>query len=954
MPELTIQGNGNRPCVRVGTNRGDMDDFGRQNLFRKRCLPSTFSRHSLLDRLTLWAPWAVLASMAVVMVAEPAAGLDPKKSLTQYAHSVWDSTHGLPHDSVRDIVQTPDGYLWLGTQAGLVRFDGSRFEVLDRRSYPQMANDHIEALAVGLHSSLWIGTFRGLIRWSGGVMRRFGTADGLPGDQIMSLHVTADGTLWIGTYEGGLARLRDGRIEPFKPPGRAIHPIVTALEDDGIGGLWIATFGGLSRWSGGRLAHLGGREGLLSERVWQPILGREGKVWVATDRGLQWVEEDGSLSAGIRPAQGLSNERSISVLEDRDGQIWVGTFGGGLNRIRLDEGGGSGAGRRIDSLQPPQVGHDAIFWTLFEDRDGNLWAGTLLGGLHRFSDSAFTPIRASKLDGRITSWLKSPVPEVVVGVEGKGLVGWSEPTTENQRVGSLEAYASPATTIHAALRSSRGDLWLGGEPGGLWVQRHDDWVSVWPGPEGGGCRVVDLLETRDGVVWAACGRQLLAWPVATALQSDRKPIRNLGSKDVDLQIGEVQVLLEDRTGRLWLGGSGGLARVKGPGPKVYKVEGIDDNISSMWAAETGELWLGTLGRGLIRWRDGEIARIDRRQGLLDEDIHSLLSDGHGNLWAGCSRGVIRIALSDLRLMLGAGPAAMPDTTPDAEQDLAGVRQAGAPMGVLPQVLYDRRDGLGGTDWLSSGYRDHQGNLWFAVRKGVAYLQPSDRATSSPPKVVLESFEIDGRSHPVQGPIWVPAGFQSLSIRYAAPRPGGLHSIRFRHRLLGLSSDWTERDPTSAVPAPIELTYLPPGRYTFQAQASDSAGRYSRAPVELLFEVEPAWTERPSVRWVFFFVGLLLLYLGHLLRLGMLERRRRRLQAQVEEVLAEVRILSGMLPICCACKRIRDDQGFWNRLETFVAARSEARFVRSRCPECEAGATAPQAIAAQAVDRGPSL
>ena len=274
--------------------------------------------------------------------------------------------------------------------------------------------------------------------------------------------------------------------------------------------------------------------------------------------------------------------------------------------------------------------------------------------------------------------------------------------------------------------------------------------------------------------------------------------------------------------------------------------------------------------------------------------------------------------------------------PAVDQEGASADQSPRkPLGQLPQVLYDRRDGLRGTGWMTSGRRDQEGRIWFAVGRGLAHTQPAQGLSAQPPAMIFESFEVDGEPLPTQGPIWVPAGSQTLSIQFTAPRPGGLQSVRFRHRLLGSSSEWSTLNPSSTGATRVELTHLPAGRYVFQAQASDALGRFARPAAELSFEVEPWWTELPFVRTAAILLAVLLFYLGHLFRVGMVERSQRRLEAQVESALAEVRVLRGMLPICSACKRIRDDHGFWNRLESFVAERSEVQFVRSRCPECEA-------------------
>ena len=338
--------------------------------------------------------------LAALLASLPAEALDSAKAVSQYRHEVWRTREGLPQSSAEALVQTRDGYIWIGTQEGLARFDGARFVVFDKASTPELRHNRILALLEDRRGRLWIGTEGGgLTVLEEGRFRTFGRTDGLSDDIVRALAEDAEGTLWIGTG-AGLQSRDEGK---FKAWGASdgVSAAVRSLVVDPAGTLWAGTGQGLIRRVGttfvpagitdpvlsvhaaadgtilagtphglrllreGRVEDLGTAENLPGEVVNCVLRDRRGTVWIGTSGGLaRWAS--GRLST-FTPAQGLSNGNVLALLEDREGTLWVGTQDGGLNKLS-------------DASFTPwgvREGLSAdVAWAVFVDRDGAVWSGT--------------------------------------------------------------------------------------------------------------------------------------------------------------------------------------------------------------------------------------------------------------------------------------------------------------------------------------------------------------------------------------------------------------------------------------------------------------------------------------------------------------------------------------------------------------------------------------------------
>jgi ligand-binding sensor domain-containing protein len=291
-----------------------------------KCCGSTQLRHPLRVRCLLRLCLFSLVSATLGWC------LDPHTSITQYGRELWTSEDGLPQNSVRSTAQTKEGYLWLGTQAGLARFDGVRFTVFDRFNTAALKSDHILALTAGRNGSLWIGTVSSLARWKRGQFISYVLPE-FSGDlNVRAILEDRNGVIWAGTQNAGLLRVEKGRLARPTAGERLSNQFVRCLYEDSEGALWIGTDNGLTRWKEGTATTYTTRQGLPKNSIWALTGCAPDSVWIGTRLGgLSQLQNGKFRTYSVKDR--LPNPIVLSLRKDKDGNLWIGTDGGGLSRL---------------------------------------------------------------------------------------------------------------------------------------------------------------------------------------------------------------------------------------------------------------------------------------------------------------------------------------------------------------------------------------------------------------------------------------------------------------------------------------------------------------------------------------------------------------------------------------------------------------------------------------------
>jgi signal transduction histidine kinase/ligand-binding sensor domain-containing protein len=782
--------------------------------------------------------------VAIALFASARAlALDPDKAITQYRHQVWRSEDGLPLSTLHGITQTPDGYLWLASWEGLVRFDGVRFVRFNRANTPQMADDFIESMTSDAAGTLWFGNrFGALHKMAGGRFEKVAELGG----RISKVHVGPDGTVWVAVIDRGVFHLSEGKTEQLTMRDGLISDKCMDVLDDGQGNVWVATTDGLSRVTAGRFTHFTTADGLVSNRVGGLVMTRKRDLWAHHFSGGISILRDGKWQR-FGAAEGFTDDTLSEAIEDRRGDLWLGATSAGLLRVRDGQPARVGARDRFASQ---------TVLALFEDRESNLWVAVRGDGLHRFTDGRFTPIGEPEGLGAqsVISVYAAPDGAVYTGTLGAGLARVSaDGSIRRWRTSDGLANDIVLTTF----QPSRGPLLVGVYSGGLQMLDGDR-VRSRPGPEVR--NVSAFAESSDGVVWA--GTRGFGLYRLRGDQLDHYSVAKGG-----LPGDYVTSLLSAEDGTLWIGTDGGLAMMQqGVLARAPEASGLAGaHIAALYQDARGLLWVGTNESGLVRW-DGKTAmRYTAADGLCENTVLSIIEDELGYLWMGGHRGVSRVARRGL------------DTRPFSCTSYGvtdGLRSPES-TGELQPTATQTRDG----------------RLWFSTTRGLAVVNPWGIGTTNrvPPPVLIEELRAD-RSPVSLADVRVSAGVRDLEIAYTAPSLSAPEKVRFKYRLEGFDRDWVDAGTRRVA----YYTNLSPGAYRFRVIACNNDGVWNEAGATLPLRLLPHfWQTRAFVIACALLLAAVI-YALFRLRLSGLERQKRELARQVEARTVELKRAQAQL------------------------------------------------------------
>lgn len=774
-----------------------------------------------------------------------------------YFADVWTPENGLPDSSVSSIVQTPDGYLWIGTFNGLARFDGERFVTFDPANTPALTHARVRKLFVDSRGTLWINTYDGslttlrqgtfalerrnprpseaelaLISSSsnrvifltsrGDLLRKPLTApvgtgweELTPPERGLGTLCCEDGqgTLWYRDCNGHLCRVVNERFEQLPESAGLAGQEINCLTTDATGRLWLGTDKGLSVWNGVKFQNLTPTNAESSCNVTFLFITTNNHVWAVVNgrmreaAGRQWIPEPEALR-GIFTGD-LSR---AGAQEDHHGGIWFYNYGRGLLHLNADG--------QIQELTPKDGFPKEPINCFFEDREGNAWAGLDAGGLIRVREKRFHAVDEGKgiLPVAAKSVCEDGSGAIWIGTLGGGLDCWRDGIVTNLNLpGGMES-------VFCVCPDANGRLWMSaGDDDDLYVRQDGKFKLVSPAVRG----VKAILAGHDGRIWVGTKSGLYFAGPAGNFQIYKGVPKHY-----------VRALAEDDAGILWAGaGNGDLYRIDGDAVTTFHAADsqASEAIWSVLADKDGTVWAGTFRGGLLRLRNGKFTRFDKEDGLPDNVICQVLDDGQGNLWLGSHRGIIRVS----KLAL------------DADAD--------GKIKILPCDTYGQSDGLPSLEcsgnYQPAAWRSRDGRLWFATIKGVAFTQPrAVRQNLMPPPVVIEEVLVDGKiQHPVlkaqngennkmvpsnAGFLEVQPGARRFEFHFAGLSLSAPDEVRFRYKLEGFETDWVEAGTQRSA----QYNFLPPGDYRFHVIACNSDGIWNEAGSVLTLKILPHFYE----------------------------------------------------------------------------------------------------------------
>ncbi|HEY4414555.1 MAG TPA: two-component regulator propeller domain-containing protein [Verrucomicrobiae bacterium] len=808
------------------------------------------SLYSIMRPLSLALLYLLGARGIVTAQLPPVTGTNV--STSPFFIRSWEVAQGLPSSTVSAITQTHDGYLWLGTDAGLARFDGVNCRVFGLAD--GLKNLQVSALLEDRMGTLWIGTAGGgLGKMTAGKIQMFTLKDGLAGDSISSLLENTNGDIWIGTHTG-LSYWHDGRLET---PGIKLgkeqieRPFIFDLAKDRRGDIWVATLhAGLLRWRAGEFSVADGEvvnpanEGSITNNPRCLLVDKQGRVWAGTREKTLLCFENGQFTR-YGTEEGFPEVILNRLMQTPDGVIWAGSLDEGLFYF---QNGKFNVVRKAEGLPD-----DAVL-SLFTDKDNDqlLWIGTQSGGLSRLSPKKMSVYHV--MNGTSECVLRSLAQttngDLWVGTFGQGAFRWHG--TEFERIDRLQqtangAYADISTwLVEALLGAQDGTLWWGAGPhlyqtqgGRIISQRNGGWLQ--------GDRIWCFCEAKGGGLWVGTynGQLRLVKKTTTT------PVAGLSGKPIT-------ALVQQPDGVLWIGSLGdGLLRLENGRISAFTIkDGLgSDLIRALSLDPDGTLWIGSEGGGLTRLSHGKFSTFTTKQGLSNDTVLQILSDDDGSLWLGGNQGICRISKRVIN-------------------DVAG-GQATA----LHPLLLDTIDGMPTKECVGSfgaALKTADGKLCFATTKGIVVIDPRRQFSHfTTPTVLLEAVLMDGLPLAASGrtnqdglPVYIaPPGnhvfdFHYTGLNYAAPE-----RVQFKYQLAGSDPAVVEAGDERFV----RYNILPPGTYRFHVTASSGNGPLNVTGAGLSLEVLPhLWQSN----WFHVLGGLLLLVLVAL-SVRKIERRRYR-------------------------------------------------------------------------------
>jgi len=843
--------------------------------------------------------WTVLVFLLSWAGAREARALNPTRDVTQYLVDFWQDGSGLPHNHVYTVLQTHDGYVWVGTRGGLGRFDGVRFTLFSDQRPDELRESEVWALTEGQDGSLWIGTYGGgLARMSNGTFKTYTQKEGLPSDFVLALATAPDGAVWVGLSKGLVRIQKDGRIEAFDVQAGAPAAPIHSLHFDPSGVLWIGGEKSLGSFTGGRFVEHPeiGTDARIETLSGDPRQG----LWIGTwGHGLARLK-DGVLTR-FADTDGMPAEKITVVHVDPQGVPWIGSQEG-LWRYR------DGKFERFfsDIVNPGRtrtlrtVSLRAVR-ALYSDREGNVWLGTQEDGLARFRDSLFTTVSVGQsdgVDGKVTSVFEDSRGRVWLGApDGARCL-------ENGVLTPYEVGGTPANTF---AEDAAGTIWVGSSRGLFrWKSKGFEMVEL-PGLLAHkDTAIATMLGDKQGRVWiGARGAGLFLYAEGRIHSFAR------GTPD-GLPGDQIRALSEDREGAVWIGTKdAGLIRWKGGDRQVYTLkDGLpSDAVSAVYADAEGVVWVATR-QGLMRIENGRLVKLVVQDGLPANYFYQIVEDDRGFLWFTCARGVARVSKKELNARAKGG------------RDLVTSEVFGGESGIRSTAMVVPNQPV--------AWKGRDGRLWFASAHGTAVVDPASMVQNTlPPSVWIEDVVVDGQSRMTGAAATYPAGrgdfeFHYVGLSFVAPE-----RVRFQYRLDGIDNDWIQAGTRRTA----YYTKLTPGEYVFRVKACNNDGVWNESPATFQFELQPHWYQRRTFHVMVVVLVGLGLFGVHRQRLAAHKRREAELAQAVDAALAQVKTLSGMLPICAGCKKIRDDTGYWNQMETYIHEHSGADFSHGMCPEC---------------------
>lgn len=817
-----------------------------------------------------------LGVLALLVTAPLAAEVIWPPGMAQFVQTTITDRNGLPQNSINAMTQTPDGYLWFGTEEGLARFDGLRVTVYDTPHFQALKDNYIYAITPGRDGSLWIGTRTGVVRMKDGVFQTFLAAK----SPIGTILESKDGAIWVGGLDG-LYQLKDNQVRHFTTadglPGEGVSSIVEGRE----GVLWIGTSKGLAQVRNGSLYAVGDKEGLSADRILDLAPSHDGGLWVATPRGLlKWT---GNALERFPSLKFPKNVIITSLFEAHDGKLWIGFDHAGVAAMSNGEltWYTTRQGLPVDDVSK-----------VFEDRDHDIWVGLFEGGAVELRTGSFRTFGKREGLSEEMTWaiLQAQDRSLWVGTDSKGL-------DHIDHDGKVRAFGTPdglpGGSVFALYESPDKSVWIGSEHGELshLVNGH---IAVFRDPANKGARLNAILPAPNGDLY-------LGYHEINGLARFHQG---------HFEHYEFPGLLNAATlapdGSIWVGTDhGGVSHIQDGKVTTYTTRDglLSDFAQAIYVDRDGVVWAGTSPGGLNRIENGHVTTYSISQGLYDLTVGSIVEDNNGYLWMTCNKGVYKVSKKELN-------------------EFARKKRSS-----IHSTVYTTVDGLRSAECNFAGnpatWKGAAGDLWFVTTAGIAGIDPDhSRTMTAVPSPLVEQISFNQKLLPAGAEATAGPGSGNLDIEYTAPDFATPERLQFRYRLSGFESEWVD----AGTRREAIYTKLPPGSYQFELQASDGVSGWGARVAQQQIVLRPFFWQTGWFRALVGFAFLLVCALLYRIRVRYLVDHARQLEEMVQRRTSELE--AAVRTATSAQSALREQAqkdgltGMWNRRALFEKIETE--------------------------------
>lgn len=769
-------------------------------------------------------------------------GLNPQKNIKKYLHKNWQYEEGLPFNTIISITQTKDGYLWLGSKQGIIKFDGVKFTEFSEENYPELESGGIWVVYGDSKNNLWIGTDgNGLLKYKNGKFEKFTTDQGLADNVVWTIYEDSEGNIWIGTGGGGISKYRNGKFTNFTQENGLSSNYIWSLYKDKSGFLWAGTDGnGLNRIKDGNVTVFSTNNNFPSEYIFSITEDNSGNLYFGTTDGL--IVKKGNSFQQYSTQHGLAYEAVWTLQKDKDDNVWIGTDGGGISKYYRG---------KFDSFTAKDGFQSNFITSIFQDTEGNIWVGTKGGGITRFKEGLVNTLSTTDMElGNDYVFCTYQ--------DSKGNLWFGTYDGLTLKSGNTYKHFSIKDGLTSSLiltitEDKEGAIWIGTDGGGLnkyknekfssystnngltnnsiWALTADKNNTLWIGTDGGG-----LNSFKNG--------KFASYDSSDGIHSEF-----------------ISAIHEDKSGRLWVGSQdAGLFCMENDSVKSFSVsDGLLSNIVwDIYEDEHNNIWVGT-NEGLCRIKKDKVYPYANQTGLLSKNIYSVIEDDEENLWMSCNKGILKVAKKVLD---------------DYDNGL---------VKAISYSAFGIDDGMKTTECSygnPSALKTNDGRLWFPTIKGVAFIDTKEiKVSKAAPLVHIERLVIDFKEYNISETIDATPGEGRIEIGYTAFNYSAPERILFKYKLDGYDEDWIDAGYLRTA----TYTKLPPGEYSFSVLAGFDGTIWDyNNPTKINFNIQPYYWQTWWFNALIIFLLILLIASYYVYRIYSIKKQNRILEELVRE------------------------------------------------------------------------